>query len=83
MSKKLQTEFFLRDQEVTEERYDEMLGALPPERMTGNAFLVGEPMDHNGEGCRARYELYFTHEGKYFYGGLATVKDFEMWLIPA
>lgn len=32
--------------EVTEERYDEMLGVLPPEIMTGLGFLVGEPSDH-------------------------------------
>lgn len=36
--------------EVTEERYDEMLGVLPPEIMTGLGFLVGEPSDrpHGG-----------------------------------
>lgn len=32
--------------EVTEERFDEMLGCLPPEIMTGLGFLVGEPSDH-------------------------------------
>lgn len=32
--------------EVTEERYDEMLGVLPPALMIGDGFLVGEPSDH-------------------------------------
>jgi hypothetical protein len=32
--------------EVTEARYDEMLGVLPPEIMTALGFLVGEPSDH-------------------------------------
>lgn len=32
--------------ETTEERYDEMLGVLPPEAYTSLGFLVGEPNDH-------------------------------------
>lgn len=32
--------------EVSEERYDEMLGVLPPAIQTGMGFLVGEPFDH-------------------------------------
>lgn len=32
--------------ETTEERYDEMLGVLPPALMERRGFLVGEPMDH-------------------------------------
>jgi hypothetical protein len=32
--------------EVSEERFDEMLGVLPPEIYTGLGFLVGEPSDH-------------------------------------
>lgn len=33
-------------EEVSAERYDEMLGVLPPEIMTGLGFLVGEPSTH-------------------------------------
>lgn len=31
--------------EVSEERFDEMLGILPPALRTGYGFLVGEPYD--------------------------------------
>ncbi len=33
--------------QVSEDRYDEMLGVLPPAIMTGLGFLVGEPQDHS------------------------------------
>ncbi len=33
---------------VTQERYDEMLGAVPPAIMTPHGFLVGEAMTHKG-----------------------------------
>ena len=36
--------------EVPEERYWDLLGALPPETRTHLGFLVGEPMDHNPYG---------------------------------
>jgi hypothetical protein len=52
--------------EVTEARYDEMLGMLPPAIMTGVGFLVGEPMDHNAQGqprfsafAHVNYERFF------------------------
>jgi hypothetical protein len=32
--------------ECTEERYDEMLGILPPQLWLAKGFLVGEPFDH-------------------------------------
>lgn len=40
---------------TTEERYDEMLGVLPPEVMTGYGFLVGEPFSHRT--CRVSGEI--------------------------
>ena len=60
MSKILQTEFLGKQSEVTIEEYENMLGALPPRAMTSNAFLVGEPHDHDRQGF-PRYSLYFTH----------------------
>ncbi len=33
-------------EEVTRERYWEMLEILPPERQAGGAFAVGEPLSH-------------------------------------
>jgi len=76
----LQTEFIIKQKEVTAEKYEEMLGCLPPERMTSNAFLVGEPVCHNSEG-KPMFDLYFTEGEKYYYGGLATVSDFNTWII--
>ena len=61
-------------EEVTEERYYEMLGVLPPERMSGGAFLVGEPVDHNGH---FRYDYYFAKDGRYYHGGLNTTREFD------
>jgi len=84
MAKSLQTEFILKDREVTEERYDEMLGVLPPERMTGNAFLVGEAVDYGKDlsgKFLPRYELYFMVCDKYYYGGLASTEDFDAFVI--
>ena len=62
-------------EEVTEERYYEMLGVLPPERMSGGAFLVGEPVDAaNGQ---FRYDYYFALDGRYYHGGLLTTREFD------
>ena len=36
--------------ETTEAMYWEMLGAVPPRKMLGNNFMVGEPLRHNGHG---------------------------------
>lgn len=45
---------------TTQERFDEMLGMLPPAVQTGKGFLVGEPMIHRT--CRhlGRTEPAFT-----------------------
>lgn len=76
-----QTNAMQKDSVVTEENYYLSLNAVPPRIMTTNAFLVGEAWDHNGEDGYARYQLYFTENGKYYYGGLATVKEFNLFLI--
>jgi hypothetical protein len=89
-TKKLQTDFIIPYNEVDEEKYWEMLEVLPPEAMVSNAYLVGEPTDHvNGV---PRFALYFRKNvtvddkkigEKFFYGGLVSVSDFCLWLIPA
>ncbi len=87
--KTLQTQFFIEHHEVTGEKYDEMLGCLPPERMAYNAFLVGEPTDHaimldegTGKQYVPRFALYYSKDHRYYYGGLCTTKAFDMFLIP-
>jgi hypothetical protein len=45
---------------TTEARFNEMLGCLPPAAATPdyNAFLVGEPYDHDAGNGRPRFEAY-------------------------
>jgi hypothetical protein len=50
---------------ITEERYDEMLGVLPPALQTGLGFLVGEPYDHDAQG-RPRFTG-FVCLGEHFF----------------
>jgi hypothetical protein len=60
---------------VTEEKYDEMLGVLPPAYWNGNLFLVGEPSDHNEYGL-ARFDAYSNPcEGVYYSHGLMTLPE--------
>jgi len=83
-TKKLQTEFMLKDKEVSEKKYWEMLEVLPPEAMVSNAFLVGEPTDHSKDlsgNYNARYSLYFKDENKFYYGGEASIDDFKTFII--
>jgi hypothetical protein len=81
-TKKMQTEFILANKEVDNKKYYEMLECLPPVAMVQNAFLVGEPVKHD-KNFIPYYDLYFTHNDKYFYGGITTENDFKTWLIPA
>lgn len=53
-------------QEVSQERYDEMLNVLPPIRWQGSAFLVGEPVDHDPETGRATYDGFIKIDGHCF-----------------
>lgn len=65
--------------EVSEERYFDMLGCVPPERMSGGAFLVGEASMHRKEGGRyvPLYELYYERGGHYYCGGLMSCERFD------
>ena len=45
-------------EETTQERFDDMMGILPPAAMTGNAFLVGEPSDHDAGNGMPRFQAY-------------------------
>lgn len=61
--------------ETTEAMYWEMMGALPPRKMTRAAFLVGEPLRHNHEG-RAVYSC-FTRLGDTYKAKNLTTKQFD------
>lgn len=53
---------------ITEDRYDELLGCLPPALWLAHGFLVGEPWDHDGEG-KPRFQVCIQLDGA-FYGSL-------------
>jgi hypothetical protein len=67
--------------ECTEERYDEMLGVLPPALILGKGFLVGEPFDHRRckvtNVVRDSYAAFFRANGKFYEGGNMTVPEFR------
>jgi hypothetical protein len=50
---------------TTEVRYYEMLAALPPAELMFDAFLVGEPSDHDAGTGQARYDAYRQRDGVY------------------
>ena len=45
-------------EDTTREKYWEMLEVLPPAAMCGNAFLVGEPMDHRADTGEPRFTAF-------------------------
>jgi hypothetical protein len=67
--------------ECTEERWDEMLGVLPPALWIAKGFLVGEPFDHRT--CkitgvvRATYAAFINHGGKFYEGPSLTTPEFQ------
>lgn len=64
-------------EQVTSDRYWEMLEVLPPACMTGLGFLVGEPMDHNAEG-RPRFSAFVEIDGTHYEADEPmTIRDFR------
>jgi hypothetical protein len=61
--------------ETTEAMYWDMLEALPPRKMSHNAFLVGEPLRHNEEG-QAVYAC-FVRFGETVKARNLTVKQYQ------
>lgn len=63
-------------QPCTEERYDYMMGVLPPALMHHGGFLVGEPFHHRT--CRITgrisptYAAFIRYKGKCYEGGNMT-----------
>jgi hypothetical protein len=68
---------------TTEAMYWDMLEVLPPRKMIGEDFLVGEAADHNSEG-EAVYSC-FTKFGDTYKAKHLTVREFmlEHGYIPA
>lgn len=53
-------------EEITQERYDELLGALPPIGQRANGFLVGEPTDHHAVSSAPRYDACIMKNEKFY-----------------
>jgi len=68
-------------QETTEETYWEMLECLPPAKMAGGAFLVGEPRDHLAATGEPTFEMYRKQGTKFYVSSRAvTVAEFKQLL---
>lgn len=69
--------------ETTEAMYWEMLEVLPPQKMLGENFMVGEPLRHNAEG--EAVHACFTKFGETYKAKNMTLKEFmaEHGYIPA
>lgn len=52
-------------EETTAERFDDMLGCLPPAMMAGGGFLVGEPWDHHATTGEPRYQAFRQRGGRF------------------
>jgi hypothetical protein len=62
--------------EIDEETYDNMLGAVPPVKLSRGSFLVGEIVkyDHDGRGL---YSCFTMFDGKYYAVKLCTKDAFD------
>lgn len=69
--------------ETTESMYWQMLEVLPPRKMVGNSFMVGEPLRHNASG--EAVHACFTMFGNTYKARNLTLSEFmrEHGYIPA
>jgi len=76
-------EVLMKWKEVDEERYDEMLGCLPPAYWIAKGFLVGEPFDHRT--CkvtgvvRPTYAAFINRRDKFYEGPNMTIPEFDVF----
>jgi hypothetical protein len=61
--------------EVSEETFDEMLGAVPPSYMKGNRFACGEAYHFNSKGEETFYCFFMI--GEKCFGFLGTIKEIK------
>jgi len=63
--------------EIDSEMFNYFLGVVPPRQMISSGFLCGEPYSHDTETGLALYEAFYESPGgKYYFGGLKTVREF-------
>ncbi len=53
-------------EEISEERYQDMLEVLPPAAMKSGAFLVGEAQDHHAGTGQPRFSCFKSDAGKFY-----------------
>jgi hypothetical protein len=69
--------------ETTRERFDEMLGCVPPAIMARGGFLVGEASDHHATTGRPRYAAFVKVGEHYFEASRPmTVAEFRSVALP-
>jgi hypothetical protein len=68
--------------EVSEKRYNEALGVVPP-IWIGNGFLLGEPHDHRlctvTNKIKPTYAAFIYAFGKYWEGDPMTINEFQLF----
>jgi hypothetical protein len=70
--------------EVTEQRYLDMLEALPPAAMKRGAFLVGEPDDHHAATGLPRFRCFKKEGSRHFRcSAPMTIREFREMFGPA
>lgn len=70
--------------ETTSERFNEMLGCLPPAMMTSDGFLVGEPYDHHALTGQPRYQAFVEVNQRFFTSSRPlTRKEFSNGAFPS
>jgi hypothetical protein len=66
--------------ECSEERFNEMLGVLPPAFWLDRGFLVGEPLDHHKCSVSGQvmptYAAFVEYKDKFYEGPHLTVQEF-------
>lgn len=60
--------------EIKKQEYDYALNVLPPRKMEGTAFMLGEPFEID------RFASFDYINGKYWFLGRLTPKQFDRWV---
>jgi hypothetical protein len=61
--------------EITEERFEELLGCLPPAAFGRGGFLVGEPWDHHATSGKPRFQACVKRGTKCYASARAVTRD--------
>lgn len=73
---------FVAWKEITEQRYDEMLGAVPPVLQMAKGFLVGEAVDLDPTSGNPRFAAFINHEGRFYECSQPMTRGQFRWFSP-